>query len=102
MAYLLLISDSIHVPLTASKTRIYPVKYFTLPRLELAGAFLLVELVTAIVKFKVDEILLWCDFLITLCWITNPLTKYNQILKHRVEKINLLTAIGFKAHSGKI
>ena len=96
VAYLRVISDRIHVSLIASKTRVAPVKHLTLPRLELSGALLLAELVTAIqttVKFKADEIFLWCDSSITLSWIANPPAKGNQFVKHRVERIHSLTTV---------
>lgn len=96
VVYLRAISDSIQVTLVAAKTRVAPVQPVTLPRLELCGALLLSELIVAIQKsisFPIDQTFLWCDSTITLSWITNPPTKGNQFVQHRVEKIRSLTSV---------
>ncbi|KAF8768404.1 hypothetical protein HNY73_021227 [Argiope bruennichi] len=57
------------VSLVSAKTRVAPIKQLTIPRLELCGALLLAELITAIEKalsFPIKERYLWTDSTIVL------------------------------------
>ncbi|GFX74721.1 integrase catalytic domain-containing protein [Trichonephila clavipes] len=92
--YLRVVSDSPHLFLMASKTRVAPVKTIPLPKLELCGALLLGELLDIFKKSLniTHDSFLWCDSTITLSWINNPPVKGNQFMQHRVGKIHALTS----------
>ncbi|GFY19175.1 integrase catalytic domain-containing protein [Trichonephila clavipes] len=92
--YLRVVSDSPHLFLMASKTRVSPVQTIALPKLELCGALLLAELLDIFKKSLniTHDTFLWCDSTITLSWINNPPVKGNQFVQHRVGKIHALTS----------
>ncbi|GFW47451.1 integrase catalytic domain-containing protein [Trichonephila clavipes] len=92
--YLRVVSDSPHLFLMASKTRVAPVQTISLPKLELCGALLLAELLDIFKKSLniTHDTFLWCDSTITLSWINNPPVKGNQFVQHRVGKIHALTS----------
>ncbi|GFX85174.1 integrase catalytic domain-containing protein [Trichonephila clavipes] len=66
--YLRVVSDSPHLFLMASKTRVAPVQTISLPKLELCGALLLAELLDIFKKSLniTHDTFLWCDSTITL------------------------------------
>ena len=104
MPYLFLASDGVQISLIHPKTRVAPVKLLTLPRLKISGALLFEELVSVIqttVKFKVDEIFLWCVSSVTLSCITNSQAKGKLFVRHRLVKINTLTIKLWKNIPGK-
>ncbi|GFW66731.1 DUF1758 domain-containing protein [Trichonephila clavipes] len=78
--YLRVVSDSPHLFLMASKTRVAPVQTISLPKLELCGALLLAELLDIFKKSLniTHDTFLWCDSTITLSWINNPPVKGNH------------------------
>ncbi|GFY06137.1 integrase catalytic domain-containing protein [Trichonephila clavipes] len=92
--YLRVVSDSPHLFLMAFKTRVAPVQTISLPKLELCGALLLVELLDIFKKSLniTHDTFLWCDSTITLNWINIPPVKGNQFVQHRVGKIYALTS----------
>ncbi|GFV85878.1 integrase catalytic domain-containing protein [Trichonephila clavipes] len=92
--YLRVVSDSPHLFLMASKTRVAPVQTISLPKLEICGALLLAELLDIFKKSLniTHDKFLWCDSTITLSWINNPPVKGNQFVQHRVGKIHALTS----------
>ncbi|GFV14344.1 integrase catalytic domain-containing protein [Trichonephila clavipes] len=91
--YLRVVSDSPHLFLMSSKTRVAPVQTISLPKLELCGALLLAEFLDIFKKSLniTHDTFLWCDSTITLSWINNPPVKGNQFVQHRVGKIHALT-----------
>ncbi|XP_062704069.1 uncharacterized protein LOC115264003 [Aedes albopictus] len=88
-------SDGIvEVKLVASKSRVAPLKPLTIPRLELCGAKLLAELVqkvTTSMAIHFDEVNLWCDSQIVLCWLKKSPLALNQFVANRVAAILELT-----------
>ncbi|GFY36788.1 integrase catalytic domain-containing protein [Trichonephila clavipes] len=92
--YLRVVSDSPHLFLMASKTRVAPVQTISLPKLEFCGTLLLAELLDTFKKSLniTHDTYLWCDSTITLSWINNPPVKGNQFVQHRVGNIHALTS----------
>lgn len=86
---------SISINLLCSKTRVAPMKFTTLPRLELSAALLLSQLVNIVIKameLKFDKIILWTDSMITLCWVKTSPHKLKTFIANRVNEIQELTS----------
>ncbi|XP_065072517.1 uncharacterized protein LOC135696908 [Ochlerotatus camptorhynchus] len=85
---------TISVNLVASKSRVAPLKPMTIPRLELCGAKLLADLTTKVVasmRIHFDDVKLWCDSSIVLCWLKKSPSALNQFVSNRVATIVELT-----------
>ena len=88
--------------LTASKTRVTPLKELLIPRLELMSAWILAQLVSTIrtalsSQLKLDGIRYWFDSKTALCWIRNQ-GEWKQFVRHRVDEILRLTNKNEWAH----
>jgi hypothetical protein len=62
---------NIHVALVASKTRVAPIKRFSIPRLELCGAFLLTKLLIHVgnaLQILIENVTTWMDSTIVINW----------------------------------
>lgn len=76
-----------------SKSRVAPLKKFTLARLELCAAVLLAEMVSRIVRItdiEFNNITLWTDSTITLSWIQTQPNLLKTFESHRVANIHHL------------
>ena len=74
-----------------SKTRVVPLRNFTIPRLELTSATILATLVDKVrkaleVQVQIEETRYWSDIKTAFCWIENK-GEWKQLLQHRVNDI---------------
>lgn len=80
--------------LIASKSRVAPLKTVTIPRLELAAAELLSQLMFSVresMGLQHIPYFLWTDNTIALHWINKPLYRLKLYVANRVKKIKELT-----------
>lgn len=76
--------------LVCAKTRVTPIKLVTIPRLELSGVVLLANLMNRVAKnlnVSKENIYLWTDSSIVLCWLKKDPTTLKQFVAYRVEEI---------------
>lgn len=68
-------SDSVHVTMIASRTKVAPLKQMSIPKLELCAAALLADLISDIVellKIPKNKIFAWTDSTVVLSCILEP------------------------------
>ncbi|XP_050431415.1 uncharacterized protein LOC126839984 [Adelges cooleyi] len=79
-----------HAQLLCSKTRVAPLKGVTIPRLELNGAVLLVQLAYKVAeswKIDVQSFKLWTDSMIVLGWLNSDSSRLKTYVANRVVQI---------------
>ncbi|GFS68828.1 integrase catalytic domain-containing protein [Trichonephila clavipes] len=80
--------------LLCSKSRISPIKWISIPRLELCAAGLLSKLVKKVIaslKLEFDGVYLWTDSTIALGWLHNDPWLLKTFVGNRVSQIQEIT-----------
>lgn len=86
----LLENGTIEVHLVTAKTKIAPLKSFTIHHLELCAAVLLAKLIdkfTSAIDIANMKVCAWTDSAPTLAWISTPPYKLKTFVSHRVAEI---------------
>jgi ribonuclease HI len=80
--------------IVAGKSRVAPLKAYSIPRLELMAAILglrLVQEVAATLEVGMDEVTLWSDSMNVLGWIRNKSRSFKPFVANRVGEIQTVT-----------
>jgi len=85
----------VHVSLVMSKTKVAPIKRFTIPRLELCGAHLLAQLlhhVKEVFNIPLQDVFAWTDSTIVLNWLVGNPRRFKTYVGNRISHIVELIA----------
>ncbi|XP_055522638.1 uncharacterized protein LOC129716826 [Wyeomyia smithii] len=83
-------NGTIHCALVGSKTRVAPLKFVSIPRLELHAAVIGTRLAKSIVaghSIKIDRQFFWSDARDVMCWLQSDHRRYSQFVAFRVGEI---------------
>ena len=83
-----------------SKNHLVPSKSLSIPRLELMSCVLLAKLVSSVQdalvsEVSVENLWLWSDSKVALCWIKQAEKKWKIWIQNRVEVIREAVDVGF-------
>ena len=82
--------DGIQIAFFMAKTRVVPIKYVSIPRLELCAALLAARLASVIskeIRFKIDQTIYWSDSTTVLRWIYSPHYRFHVYVGNRIGEI---------------
>ncbi|XP_011860459.1 PREDICTED: uncharacterized protein LOC105557752 [Vollenhovia emeryi] len=83
-------SDRSMSRLLCARSRVAPMGGTTIPRLELCGAVVLVELVQSVIEslhITIDNVYAWSDSMIVLAWIAGDVSRQKTFVSNRIGKI---------------
>ncbi|XP_062538120.1 uncharacterized protein LOC134206419 [Armigeres subalbatus] len=83
-------NGSVQCSIVAAKTRVAPLKFISIPRLELQAALIAVRLantVTDALSYKISRKFFWTDSRDVLCWLNSDHRRYTQFVAFRVSEI---------------
>lgn len=82
--------ETIGCNIVASKTRVAPLKFVSIPRLELQAAVVgarLANTITDALSVKISRKYYWTDSRDVLCWLNSDHRRYSQFVAFRVSEI---------------
>lgn len=82
--------EKVECALIGSKTRVAPLKFLSIPRLELQAAVLGARLADCIVKahrMKITRRVFWTDSRDVVCWLQSDHRRYSQFVAFRVSEL---------------
>lgn len=88
---------SIECALVGTKTRVAPLKFVSVPRLELQAAVIGARLATSIAsshRITISRRVLWTDSRDVICWLRSDHRRYSQFVAFRVSELLDLTEAG--------
>ncbi|XP_055591249.1 uncharacterized protein LOC129743288 [Uranotaenia lowii] len=88
--------ERIECVIVAAKSRVAPLKFVSIPRMELEAALIGARLADSICKalsLKINQRVFWSDSRDVLCWIRSDHRRYSHYVAHRVSEILELTQI---------
>ncbi|XP_062711573.1 uncharacterized protein LOC134289576 [Aedes albopictus] len=91
--------------IVSAKARVAPLRFISIPRLELQAAVIgsrLADTVVGSLSFKIDKRIYWTDSRDVLCWIRSDHRRYSQFVAFRVsELLETTTASSWRWVSSK-
>ncbi|XP_055623064.1 uncharacterized protein LOC129766522 [Toxorhynchites rutilus septentrionalis] len=82
--------DTIECTLVAAKTRVSPLKFHSIPRLELQAAVLGVRLASTVnetLSVNITRRIFWSDSRDVICWVNSDHRRFTPFVAHRVSEI---------------
>ena len=82
------VAGKVQVTLAACKTKLASLKTISVPRLELQAACLLAHLVKKVMRcLGVNDVVLWTDSAVVLCWLNKPPHVWKVFVANRVTQL---------------
>lgn len=95
--------NTVECAIVGAKTRVAPLKFVSIPRLELQAAVIgvrLADTITRALSIKVHQRCFWSDSRDVLCWIRSDHRRYSQFVAFRVSEILESTTMAQWGHKG--
>ena len=92
LVYLRMVDSAggVHTSLVMSKTKVAPIKWLTIPRLELCGAHVLTQILhhsKKVFSLSLKDIFVWTDSTIVLNWLVGSPCRFKIYVGNRVSSI---------------